>query len=184
MGYSGGTKHSPSYHSLGDHSEAIQVDYDPARISYRELLTIFWSSHNPTNRSRSRQYKAAIFYHNEEQKQLALDTRSNEVKKRTKKVHTEILPFTGFTAAEDYHQKYRLRNEQPLLNEFRAIYTDENDLMNSTAVARVNGYLGGYGTPEDLTKVLNDLGLSRKGKKTLVDILSSTRPAFKSCPIK
>jgi hypothetical protein len=149
-----------------------------------ELLTIFWSSHNPTHRSWSSQYKAAIFYHNEEQKQLALDTRSNEDKKLTKKIHTEVLSFTGFTAAEDYHQKYRLRNEGPLFREFRAIYPDEKDLMNSTAAARVNGYLGGYGTPEDLTKELNDLGLSRKGKKTLVDILSSTRPAFKSCPIK
>ncbi|MEE9523891.1 MAG: peptide-methionine (S)-S-oxide reductase, partial [Thermodesulfovibrionales bacterium] len=126
----------------------------------------------------------AIFYHDEEQKLLALDTRSNEVKKSTKKIHTEVLPFTGFKAAEDYHQKYRLRNERSLFREFSAIYLDEKDLMNSTAVARVNGYLGGYGTPETLTRELNELGLSQQGKRTLVDILSSSRPAFKSCPIK
>lgn len=184
MGYSGGSKRNPSYHSLGDHAEAIQVDYDPARITYMELLGIFWSSHNPTARSRSNQYKTVVFYHNEEQKQLALRTRYKEAEKRAQKVHTEVLPFTGFTIAENYHQKYRLRNERPLFNELRAVYPDEKDLMNSTAAARINGYLGGYGRPEDLTVELNDLGLSREGKKILIDTLSSSRPAFKNCPIK
>jgi peptide-methionine (S)-S-oxide reductase len=184
VGYTGGSKRNPSYYNLGDHSEAIQVDYDPARITYMDLLGIFWSSHNPTTRSWSTQYRAAVFYHNEEQRKLALQTRDKEAKKRARKIQTDVLPFTGFTIAENYHQKYRLRNEGPLLNELRAIYPDEKDLMNSTAAARINGFLGGYGRPEDLAMELNDLGLSMEGKKTLIDILSSSRPAFKSCPIK
>jgi peptide-methionine (S)-S-oxide reductase len=184
VGYTGGSKPNPSYYSLGDHSEAIQVDYDPARITYTDLLGIFWSSHNPTTRSWSTQYRAAVFYHNAEQKRLALLTRDKEARRRTQKIETDVLPLTGFTIAEHYHQKYRLRNEGPLFNELRSIYPDENDLMNSTAAARINGYLGGYGRPEDLAGELDDLGLSREGKKMLIDILSSSRPGFKSCPIK
>ena len=74
MGYSGGETLYPTYRSMGDHSESIQIDYDPARISYEELLEIFWKNHNPTQRAWRRQYMSAIFYHNANQHQLALET--------------------------------------------------------------------------------------------------------------
>jgi hypothetical protein len=100
-----------------------------------------------------------------------------------KKIVTEINPFIGFTQAEDYHQKFRLQKHRNLLNEFRAKYPDTKDFIASTAVARINGYLGGYGTPEGLMKELDDLGLSTQGEKTLIDILSVSRPEFRSCPL-
>ena len=66
---------NPTYHSLGDHSESIEIDYDPTMVSYRDLLKIFWEGHDPAARSWSTQYKAAVFYHNDEQKRLAEETR-------------------------------------------------------------------------------------------------------------
>ena len=75
VGYAGGEKKNPTYHSLGDHTETIQIDYDPKQISYAKLLEVFWRSHDPLSRSCSRQHKAAVFYHNEEQKRLATETR-------------------------------------------------------------------------------------------------------------
>lgn len=184
MGYGGGTQRAPTYNSLGDHTESIQIDYDPVKITYQELLDIFWQSHNPIIRSWSRQYRNVIFYHNEEQKRLAIESREAESDRRGGKIHTAIEPMTGFNIAEDYHQKYRLRNERVLLREFRAMYPGEKDFMNSTAVARVNGYLGGYGTPEMLTNELKSLGLSEQGEQALVEILSESRPAFRSCAVK
>jgi peptide-methionine (S)-S-oxide reductase len=65
---------NPTYHSLGDHSETIQIEYDPEQISYEELLDIFWSAHNPTARPWSRQYASFVFYHDETQRELALRT--------------------------------------------------------------------------------------------------------------
>ena len=183
VGYSGGRTQSPTYRSIGDHSEALQIDYDPSRISYRELLDIFWKSHAPGIRSWSLQYRAVIFYHNEEQKRLALASKEEEAAKRKETIYTEVLPFTGFTLAEDYHQKYRLQQESDLLGEFDAIYPSMKDFVNSTAVARVNGFLGGYGSPELLKKEIDSYGLSASSKKRLIDLLSSTRPVFRSCPL-
>jgi methionine-S-sulfoxide reductase len=183
VGYAGGEKRYPTYRSLGDHTETIQIDFDPARISYTELLAVFWKSHNPTIRSRSRQYKAAVFYHNDEQKSFALETSDREQKKHNKDIQTEILPFTGFHLAEDYHQKYRLRQESGLMQEYISFYPGKIDFINSTAAARVNGYLGGYGSPEGLEKDIHSLGLSPAAMQILIDILSESRPAFRSCPL-
>ena len=72
VGYAGGAKENPTYHNLGDHTETLQIDYDSSKISYEKLLELFWEEHDPTSRSWSRQYKAVVFYHDEEQKRLAI----------------------------------------------------------------------------------------------------------------
>ncbi len=170
VGYAGGSKENPKYYSLGDHSETIQIDYDPTRISYEKLLEVFWTSHSPVYESVSRQYMSIIFYHSEEQKKLAEETKANEESKLGRSIFTEIVPFTGFYLAEDYHQKYYLRREPALLEEYRTIYPDIEDFINSTAVARVNGYVGGYGELVTLEEELSSLGLSEKGGERLLEI--------------
>ena len=171
VGYAGGTKKAPTYRSLGDHTETIQIDYDPARISYRELLDIFWENHTPTSKSWSRQYMAAVFYHNESQKKEALESKEREALKRKARIHTQILPYTDFHMAEDYHQKYRLKGEPELLREFQRIYPAPADFVNSTAAARVNGYLGGFGTVDDVKADLSQLGLSSAGNSALLQLV-------------
>jgi peptide-methionine (S)-S-oxide reductase len=152
--------------------ETIQIDYDPTQTSYEQLLDAFWDSHNPTKRSWSRQYMSAIFYHNEEQKRLASQTRDREAAKAGKRIYTEIIPFSEFTLAEAYHQKYRLQQDRRLMQEFSAIYPAAEDFVNSTAAARVNGYLGGDGSLADLEAELSSLGLSAEGGKRLLEIVS------------
>jgi peptide-methionine (S)-S-oxide reductase len=162
---------NPTYYSLGDHTETIQIDYDPARISYEELLEVFWRSHNPARRAWSRQYMAAIFCHNEQQKELALRTRDRVAARIRGKVRTAVLPATRFYRAEDYHQKYRLRQVPELLRELAAMYPDPMDFVNSTAAARVNGYLGGCGTPGSLEPEVGGFGLSPAGRTRLMEIV-------------
>jgi peptide-methionine (S)-S-oxide reductase len=154
---------------MGDHAETIQIDYDPSKISYAELLEVFWSSHDPTRPAWKRQYMSAIFFHNEEQKRLALETRDRKATSVKGKIVTEIIPFPEFYLAEDYHQKYYLQQVPELKREFRAIYPAVQDFTNSTAAARVNGYVGGYGSPETLKTEIDDLGLSPAGKKELLE---------------
>ena len=119
---------NPTYHSLGDHSESIEIDYDPTVVSYQDLLKIFWEGHDPGARSWSTQYKAAVFYRNDEQKRLAEETRKGIEATRKIKVPTEILPFSAFYVAEGYHQKYSLRGQAEIMKEFRAIYPSDEEL--------------------------------------------------------
>ena len=173
MGYAGGSKENPTYHSLGNHSETIQIDYDPSEISYEELLDVFWANHNPTSRSFSRQYAAIIFTHDEEQRQLALETKEREAAERGQTIVTEIEPYTAFWRAEDYHQKYRLRGVKALREEYERIYPDADDFVDSTATARVNGYLGGHGTLEQFEEEIGTLGLSEEGQEKLREMAKS-----------
>ncbi len=174
VGYAGGTKAAPTYHNLGDHTETIQIDYDPTQVTYQELLTVFWESHDPSVPPLSRQYKSVVFYQNEEQKRLATETKAREETKRGK-VYTEVIPATEFYLAEAYHQKYYLRQVPDLAKEFEAIYPDNKDFVASTAAARVNGYLGGHGTLETLQAELSGFGLSPTGGKKLLDIVRASR---------
>ena len=113
---------------------------------------------------------SAIFYHNDAQRETALETKAFEERQRNKKIQTEIVPFSRFYLAEDYHQKYYLRGHADLMREFKAIYPENIDFINSTAAARVNGYIGGHGSPEEIRAILENLGLSTAGRERLLVI--------------
>jgi methionine-S-sulfoxide reductase len=169
VGYAGGVKENPTYHNLGDHTETLQIDFDPSQISYEKLLELFWEEHDPTSRAWSRQYKAVVFYHDDEQKRLADESRDRLAATKGKTIHTEVLPYRRFYAAEEYHQKYYLRGRRQILKQFQQHYPRAVDLMNSTAAARVNGYLGGYGTAAALRADIDRLGLSEPAREELLE---------------
>ena len=167
VGYAGGKSPAPTYRRIGDHSETIQIDFDPTRISYRRLMKMFWNSHDPTARSGSRQYRAAVFYHDAEQQRAALETRDQAAERLKRPIRTDIRPFAGFTRAEAYHQKYYLRNRRELMQEFDRFGFSDRQLTDSTAAARINGYLGGHGTRKQLENDLPLLGLTGAGQDRL-----------------
>ena len=183
VGYAGGTAENPTYRNLGDHTETIQIDYDPTQISYHELLDLFWDSHDPTRPAWSRQYMSIIFFHNDEQKKLAIETKERQEVKTGRKVSTEIVPIPAFYLAEAYHQKYSLRNNGGFMAEFRAIYPDDAGFVASTAAARVNGYLGGNGTLEALRSELASLGLSPEASQELWEIMAARTGSHEQCPL-
>ncbi len=168
VGYAGGTTKNPTYHRLGDHTETLQVEYDPDAISYAQLLDVFWTSHDPGQGAWSRQYMAAVFYHDEEQKKAIEESLDRIASSLRGKIKTKVLPLTGFTLAEDYHQKYALRRSTAIMEEFQAMYPALEGFVDSTAAARVNGYLAGYGTCERLKEEIEDLGLSADGARRLL----------------
>lgn len=121
VGYSGGSEPNPTYEQVAakktGHREAVQVTYDPAQISYAQLLDIFWRQINPTQADGQfadigLPYHAAIFYANEEEKKLAEASKEALGKsgKFSRPIVTELLPAAPFYAAEDYHQKYYQKN--------------------------------------------------------------------------
>ena len=153
--------------------ESLQIDFDPAQISYEQLLDVFWDSHNPTRGAWSTQYKAAVFTHNEAQAQLAEVSKARLVAEKTgrwlnRNIKTEILPVETFYLAEDYHQKYLLQNSSRLWGDILEIY--QGDMMgwvDSTAAARLNGYVGGYGSVAQLAEEIDSLGLSSPAQEYL-----------------
>jgi peptide-methionine (S)-S-oxide reductase len=120
VGYTGGTTEHPSYeqvcsHTTG-HAEAVEVTFDPERVSYEQLLDIFFNNHNPTTKDRQgwdvgTQYRSAIFFHDRDQEIAALRAKATleASGKFRKPIVTEIVPAATFWPAEEYHQKYYSR---------------------------------------------------------------------------
>jgi len=183
VGYSGGTKTHPTYRSLGDHTETVEVDYDPGKISYGELLEVFWASHQPDSPSWSRQYMKVIFTHNDDQKRLAEDSKARVAAKTGSPVQTAILPATEFTLAEDYHQKYYLRQVPRLFQELSRFYPNPADLVASRSAARLNGYVVGFGSPAQLQEELPELGLSPEAGQQLLAALTAKSGHPQGCPV-
>lgn len=118
VGYTGGTTVNPTYHDVCSHAtghaEAVEVVYDPSRVTYEQLLDIFWSSHDPTTRDRQgpdigNQYRSAIYFHSPEQEAAARASKTKLAESgrwRGREIVTEITPASTFYRAEDYHQQY------------------------------------------------------------------------------
>src|ERR1700761_1272307 len=115
VGYTGGTTTDPTSEQVcggsTGHAEAVEVVFDPARVSYRQLLDTFWHIHNPTTLNRQgwdlgSQYRSAIFFDGPDQERLAVATRDSEQQSLVKPIVTEIVPATTFYRAEEYHQRY------------------------------------------------------------------------------
>jgi peptide-methionine (S)-S-oxide reductase len=122
-GYTGGTTANPSYQQVctdtTGHAEAVQLTFNPDRISYREIVQIFFSVHDPTTLNRQgedvgRQYRSAIFYHDDRQKTVAeaLINELNEAHLWKKPIVTQVVPLDKFYPAEDYHREYFLRHPE------------------------------------------------------------------------
>jgi peptide-methionine (S)-S-oxide reductase len=117
VGYLGGTLPHPTYHDVCSgttgHAEVVEVDYDPARVSYGDLLKVFWQNHDPTQLNRQGpdvglQYRSAIFFHTPEQEEAARAAKEQMMQARQyrRPIVTVIEPATAFWVAEEYHQQY------------------------------------------------------------------------------
>ncbi len=115
VGYSGGTLENPSYedvcsHTTG-HAEVVEVTYDPERVTYEQLLDVFWGKHDPTQLNRQGwdvgdQYRSAIFFHDEDQHEAATRAKAREQARWSAPIVTQVEPAQTFYEAEDYHQRY------------------------------------------------------------------------------
>jgi len=141
VGYCGGKKRNPTYTSMGDHTETIQIDFNTSILSYEDILKAFWEAHSPTSKGWSVQYQAALFYHSSDEKKMFEKSKTDFETRLGRKVHTGILPFTTFTLAEDYHQKYYLRGRISVLTQLNL--TDE-EIINSSLACYLNALISGH----------------------------------------
>jgi peptide-methionine (S)-S-oxide reductase len=118
-GYTGGKLANPTYQQVSaggtGHTEAVEIVYDPAKVSYEKLLDHFWRNHDPLAKNaqfcdHGSQYRAGVFYHDEEQQRLAQASKQTAQARFKQPIHTEITPAGPFYRAEDYHQDYYVKN--------------------------------------------------------------------------
>ena len=157
VGYAGGTTPEPTYHALGDHTEVVQVEYDPSILTYADLLAVFWAGHRPRTPAPKRQYRSVILVDGETQRAAAERSRAACADQDQGSVETTIEPLETFHRAEAYHQKYELRSTPVVGDAIVERYGEH--LLDSTAAARLNGYLGGHGDSERRDALLAALDL-------------------------
>jgi len=156
VGYAGGQSARPTYYKMGDHTECVDVYFDPCIITFEHLLKIFWTNHDPTTH-KSRQYRSIILCHDPIQTELALQSLQLQQKQRQKKINTAVENFSTFHQAEEKHQKNQLRRHPALL----ACLDWEGSLASSYVATRINGYLGGHTNMASFNKEWESLGLSK-----------------------
>jgi len=188
-GYTGGKVENPSYEAVSSgstgHVEAIQVIYDPGKVSYDELLDYFWKHIDPTDSGgqfvdRGGQYRSVIFYHDDEQKRLAEESKRRlEMSGRFRKpIATEIIRFTKFYPAEEYHQDYNKKN--PIRYNFYRFNSGRDQFLarqwgNEKPGIRATAHNGSFSkpSPESLRGTLSPLQYK-------VTQENGTEPAFKN----
>lgn len=175
VGYAGGTKSNPEYRSLSDHAESVQVEYDPRVISFRELLEIFWSSHDSRQvfgqgPDVGNQYRSIIFTNGTEESRLAALSKENEqLRSRSSIVTTQIQQLLAFYPAEPEHQKFELKRRPFLLHLMGNLH--EEELERSSLAAKLNGYAAELCPPKiqnQLDAKINEI--VRKGWPVLKDV--------------
>ncbi|KAF2312385.1 hypothetical protein P3X46_015901 [Hevea brasiliensis] len=174
-GYSGGSKSNPEYRSLGDHAESVQVQYDPRVISFRQLLEVFWSSHDSRQvfgqgPDVGNQYRSVIFTNGTEEARLAAVSKEKEqLRSRSSIVTTQIQQFVAFYPAEPEQQKFELKRRPFLLQLMGNL--PEEELERSSLAAKLNGYAAELCPP----KIQNQIGakineIVRKGWPVLIGV--------------
>jgi len=158
VGYTGGSTDTPEYHNLADHTEAIQIDFDPSVLSFEKLVELFCRRHGPGAKRRKSQYQWAFWFHNNEQAESIHSAQQRVAREAGVGFDIHVAPVLPFYRAEDRHQKHRLQHSQ-LMAQFRTMYPNFQDFVDSTAAARVNGLLSGKGDPSLQADELADYGI-------------------------
>ena len=159
VGYAGGRYEQPSYTNMRDHSETVELLYNPELITYRELCTLFWHAHNPGWAGVLRQYANQLFFTSEEEREIAEEEAEARRVEAGAKIRTPIRELPAFYPAEASHQKHHLRSHRELMSAFRSIFPSEVAFTTSTAAMRVNAALAGYSTTELIQRELPGYGL-------------------------
>jgi len=159
VGYAGGSTAEPTYTDVGDHTEALQVEYLPEERSYADLLEVAFRSHDPYHRVSKTQYQNVVFTATERQRE-ALEAYLDASGPDREQIETRLASLEAFHTAESYHQKYRLRSKRWVTDAFREAGYDDDGLRESPAAAKLNGYLAGHDISDH-----HDLGVGSPGNR-------------------
>ncbi|MBB5175095.1 peptide-methionine (S)-S-oxide reductase [Texcoconibacillus texcoconensis] len=155
----------------------LEVDFDSTIISYEEILDGFWKNHNALRNHfyKGRQYISLLLYHDQTQKDIAENKKKEWEHILGGEIQTEITSYTTFYMAEDYHQKYYLKRFKKAVQTLNTIFSHHDDFVDSTLVARLNGFTRGYGTLHEIKEEIGHWILTPENKEELTILLSQIR---------
>ncbi|KIL37634.1 peptide methionine sulfoxide reductase [Cohnella kolymensis] len=176
VGYAGGTAANPTYRDMGDHSETVEIDYDPSMISLKEILNVFWSNHNPININgyKGKQYMSLILYRDKNQNEPIQQVKQRQEQEKGK-LETRVEPYSGFYLAEDRHQKHYLKRYPNAIEKISTLYPSEEGLTNSTLASRLNGLAKGYTNLEQIKNEINQWPTSLHNREMMVNLIKQIR---------
>ncbi|EGA88873.1 Peptide-methionine (S)-S-oxide reductase [Planococcus donghaensis MPA1U2] len=176
VGFAGGTTPTPSYRMMGDHTETLQIEYDPQVISYASIVKEFWRNHYPNRDNyKGRQYISLLHYHTDQQRQTIETIRKEMEAELGESIETEIALFSQFTLAEERHQKYYLKRYPKALDQLETLYPNKGMLVDSIFAARLNGFVKGFGTKDSLRKEINQWSIGETEKTFLTSLFLSLK---------
>ncbi|MFS0836465.1 peptide-methionine (S)-S-oxide reductase MsrA [Paenibacillus sp. 1P03SA] len=178
-GYAGGTAERPTYRDMGDHTETVELDFDPAVITFEDILDVFWDHHNPMNINgyKGRQYLSLILYHNAEQREAVQTVISRRKKQGSSRAETEteVALYSVFYPAEERHQKYYLKRFPDALDKLGTLYPSHRELVSSTLAARLNGLAKGYTSLERVAGEIREWPMEAAARQKVLDLIRQIR---------
>ncbi|MFD0673880.1 peptide-methionine (S)-S-oxide reductase MsrA [Cohnella sp. GCM10027633] len=173
VGYAGGTTAEPMYRDMGDHSEVVEIDFDPAIVPLERLLETFWTNHNPVNINgyKGRQYQSMLLYRDEEQEE-AFHRVKDLMETSQGSLATEIAPLRAFHLAEPRHQKYYVKRFPDAMAKLCKRYPDEEALHASTLTARLNGLAKGF---TNLERIVREAAQWQVGELERAELIALTK---------
>lgn len=176
VGYAGGTTLNPIYRQMGDHTETLEIDFDPAVLPYEEVLKHFWENHYPNrDEYKGRQYISLLRFHSVQQQETIGRIKEEMECRLGEKIETEIAPYWDFTLAEERHQKYYLKRYPRILGQLAQHYPNAESLQDSIFAARLNGFAKGFGNREKLKEEIRDWNISEESRRVLVETLMAIK---------
>lgn len=176
VGFSGGTSLNPSYRKMGDHTETVEVDFDPTILSYEEILLHFWNHHYPNrDQYKGRQYISLIRFRSPEQERMVEKVKRQMEQKIGEEIETDIAAFTDFTLAEERHQKYYLKRYPKAMEQLAPLYPDVGLLADSTFAARLNGFVKGFGNRQNLKSEITGWNIAPEYQEILINKLMAMK---------
>uniref|UniRef100_A0A915Q0Z2 peptide-methionine (S)-S-oxide reductase n=1 Tax=Setaria digitata TaxID=48799 RepID=A0A915Q0Z2_9BILA len=167
VGYAGGTTEAPNYRNIGDHTEITEIQFDETVTSFNDILDCFWEHHDPTIKYK-KQYKSAILYVDDQQKEIVRESLERAQKKYgNKKLDTYVQKLVQFYQAEDYHQKYWLRCQTAI---FAKLNLSDQEMVSSRLATKVNAFLAGYKNFDVLKQLADEYRLDENVTKLIESI--------------
>ncbi|BBH22971.1 methionine-S-sulfoxide reductase [Paenibacillus baekrokdamisoli] len=177
VGYAGGSSIAPTYREMGDHTETVQIDFDPEIITFETILDMFWNNHNPMNINdyKGRQYRSLLLYCDGNQQEVIQQVLGKRKELGKGEPETEIAPYTGFYLAEDRHQKYYLKRYPHAMERFSTLYASQDERILATLAARLNGLAKGYTNLAHIINEIQQWPTSSSNRNRMIELIKQIR---------
>lgn len=176
-GYAGGTTAAPTYREMGDHTEVVQLTFNPQLLSFEEIVKRFWDSHNPVNINdyKGNQYRSLLMVHNDRQSAAIQHMIEQWRELGQSEPATAIIPYSVFYRAEDRHQKYYLQRYPDAMEKLGMLFSTQAELLGSTLAARLNGLAKGYTNLAIVIKELEQWDMDSSAREQMLALIRQIR---------